>query len=329
MKRAVLLLLACCSAPGSRSATEDAPRIAPAPRTDRILLTGALDAVSSHSIVMPKTPQANSAALRWLEADGAHVKAGQKVVELDNTAFSTNLADQKLNAVQTANDLAGQDATDAITTADRQLDVERARIALGKAKIEASVAEDTVPRRTYQEKQLAKQRAESALAKAKDELASQVKSAALEHEVRRIALEKAERDIATAEKAIESFALRAPFDGVLIVADHPWEGRKLKAGDNAWVGMQIAKLPDLAKMKIVAALSDVDDGRVTVGMHADAILDAYPDVRYSAIVSEVNPVAREPSERSLRRTIGVTLLLDRTEPEKMIPGMSVRVEITR
>lgn len=324
-----LLLLVACSGRRPSATHDEAPKIAPAPRSDRLLLTGALDAMTSENVVAPKSPQRGPSTLRWLEADGARVKKGQPVAELDNSSFAETLADQKLNAAQSANDLASQDATDAMTTADKELEVERARVALEKAKIEAGVAEDTVARRTYQERQLAKQRAEIALAKAKDDLAAHVKSATLEHEVRKIALAKVERTVAVAEAAVASFTVRAPIDGIVIIAQHEWEPRKIHAGDQTWDGMLLAEMPDVSRMKITAALSDVDDGKVTVGMRADAVLDAYPELHYGAVVSEVHPVAREPSERSLRRTIGVTLLLDRTEPERMLPGMSVRVEIAR
>src|SRR5262249_39666384 len=36
---------------------------------------------------------------------------------------------------------------------------------------------------------------------------------------------------------------------------------------------------------------------------------------------------REPSQKSWRRSFIVTLDLDRTEPDRMLPGMSVRVEV--
>jgi multidrug resistance efflux pump len=294
--------------------------------TERILLTGELEAVASESLVVPKTPQWNL-SIRWLEADGTVVASGQKVAEFDNSAFANTLAEQKLAAAQSANELAAQLAQNDLAAADKTFEVDKARIALDKARTEASVAPDTLPRRVYQEKQLDVERAEAALAKAVDEEAAQRKSAALDIKVRQLALEKAQRDIQTAEAAIESVVLRAPRDGIVVIADHPWEGRKLETGDNVWVGLPVVRLPDLQKMKVNALLSDVDDGRIAVGMRATAYLDAHPDVPFPATVTEVSPVAREPSQKSWRRSFVVMLALDRTEPERMLPGMSVRVEV--
>lgn len=318
-------LAACSSRPTSR---RDAPAAVAQPRSGHVFLTGELDAVVAESVVVPRTPQWN-VSLRWLEADGTRVTRGQKVAELDNSVFANNLAEQKLTAAQTESDLAASEAQNDIVAADKKFDVEKARIALAKARAEASVAEDTVTRRQYQEKQLEKQRTEVALAKATDDLAAQSKSATLDIQVRTIALDKSKRDIALAEAAIESVVLRAPSDGIFVIGEHPWEGRKLEIGDNVWVGLAIARLPDLGKMKVNALLSDVDDGRVTVGMRANAVLDAYPELVFPGVITDVSPVAREPSQHSFRRSFLVTMALERTDPARMIPGMSVRVEIAK
>ena len=34
----------------------------------------------------------------------------------------------------------------------------------------------------------------------------------------------------------------APRAGMVLIGDHPWEGRKMRVGDNVWVGMAVASL---------------------------------------------------------------------------------------
>src|SRR5262249_8305811 len=161
-----------------------------------------------------------------------------------------------------------------------------------------------------EERQLDLRRAEVALEKAKDELAAHQKSAALEVKVKQIALEKALRDIHTAESAIESLVLVAPRDGIFLVGEHPWEGRKFQVGDNLWVGLRVGRLPDLSVMKVKAMLSDVDDGRISVGLPVRCVLDAYPDLTFPGVIKQIGPVAREPAQRSLRRSFVVTVELE-------------------
>jgi multidrug resistance efflux pump len=291
-----------------------------------LLLTGELDAVFAEQLSVPRTPQWN-VSLRWLERDGAFVRAGQTVAELDNSAFAADLAEKKLSATRVESDLQHQVTGDAIVTADKTFEVEKARIALAKARLDAGVAPDTIARRTYQEKQLALERAQVAFATATDNLRAHLESAELEVKVRRIELRKAERAIESAERAIQAMVLKAPRDGIVNVATHPWWGRKLEMGDNLWVGLPVARLPDLGSMQVNALASDVDDGQLRVGMPVRAVLDAYPDESFEGTISALSPVARAPSQGSQRRFFRVTVALATTDPARMRPGMSVRVEI--
>jgi multidrug resistance efflux pump len=294
--------------------------------TRRLLLTGELDAVFAEQLSVPRTPQWN-VSLRWLERDGASVRAGQTVAELDNTAFAADLAERKLSATRVKNDLEHQVTGDAVITADRTFEVEKARIALAKARLQAGVAPDTIARRAYQEKQLALARAEVAFATATDNLRAHLESAALEVKVRSIELGKAERAIQAAERSIKALVLVAPRDGIVNVATHPWWGRKLEMGDNLWVGLPVARLPDLSSMQVNALASDVDDGQLRVGMPVRAVLDAYPNEPFEGTITELSPVARAPSQGSERRFFRVTVALAKTDPARMRPGMSVRVEV--
>jgi multidrug efflux pump subunit AcrA (membrane-fusion protein) len=294
---------------------------------ERVLLTGELDTVASENLAVPRVPQWNI-ALRWLASDGSMVKAGDAVAELDNTNFAADLADKKLAAARSASELAHQVAQDAILEADKAFALETARTELDKARLSAAVERDAYPLREYQEKQVARERAQVAFEKAEDELSAHRKSAALEAQIRGIALEKSQREIEGAEKAVRELVLRAPSDGLVVVSTHPWFQRKIASGDNVWVGLPILRLPDLSTMHVNAWLSDVDDGRVAVGSRATSYLDAYPEQGFPGTITEISPVAREPSRDSWRRSFLVTVALDRVDLERMRPGMSVRVEIS-
>ena len=80
-------------------------------------------------------------------------------------------------------------------------------------------------------------------------------------------------------------------------------------------------------MKVVAQLSDVDDGRIAVGMRVRCTLDTYPDRVFEGEVVSISPIAKEENNRSLRRFFQVEVLLVESAPERMRPGMSVKVEV--
>lgn len=293
---------------------------------ERLLLTGELEADRSEVLVAPRT-QGWGIAIRWLAQEGALVRKGEKVVDLDNTAVLETISDLDLAVSQADIDLSSQQATAAVAAEDKRFEVETQRIALAKARLDATVSPELVSRREYQKFQLAVRTAQTALATAEDDLRAAQAAARLEQEVKRITLAKAHRALESATEEIDALVLTAPRDGVVVVGDHPWEGRKLQMGDTVWPGLTVAKLPDLGSMVVEAVLSDVDDGRVRPGMTARCLVDAWPERPLEAQVLSVSPVAREPEHQSMRRFFSVVLTLPAVGLEDLRPGLSVKADV--
>lgn len=325
----LVIALAACSAQATPHTAGEVVRTAKAEKrdiVDRVLLTGRLRAASSVGVTVPKTDQWQL-PVRWLVEDGTAVKAGERVAELDNSAFTKELEQKKLSLRDAETGLLNAKALAAIAIAGKQTELDQAKIALAKATLRADVPADLLTARDAQERQLEKKRSEINLKKAEDGLASEKQQQALELKVKEIELDKAKHGIETAQATIDALVLKAPRDGNAIVENHPWLGRKLRVGDSVMAGMQLVTLPDAnAAMIVEADLSDVDDGRAAVGMAGTCTLDAYPNDPIACTVTDVTPVARSQGEKSLRRTFSVTLALASTK-DKMRPGMSVKVEL--
>jgi HlyD family secretion protein len=292
----------------------------------RFLLTGELEAVSAVSLVVPRIPNWQT-TIRWLEAEGSVVKAGQKVVEFDTAAFASDFGEKQLQADQAQSDLEQAEADAAAQHADKEFQVEQRSIAVEKARIAAAIPVEFLRGKEWQDNQLALKKAETELAKANEDLASQEKSAKESATQKRIAVDKAGRELDAARLAMDGMVLTAPRDGILVVADSPMEGRKFQVGDSVWVGLPVVSLPDLAKMRVSAKLSDVDDGRIAPGLPATCTLDAYPDRTFRGRIADIMPVAQADGRRSLRRIYTVRVDLDASDPDRMRPGMSVKVDV--
>ena len=265
--------------------------------------------------------------VRWMEADGAEVKRGQRVFEFDNSAFTSTLEEKKLNLLVSENDRQRQDADFESSVADKDFAVEQKRTAVAKAQVEAAVPESLRPRREWQEKQLALQKARTDLEKALEDLSAVKKAGESDAEVWRISHESARREIAIAERSIAALTLRAPADGILVVSENPRERRKVLVGDSVWPGLAVARIPERAGMQVEAALYDVDDGLIAKGMPAVCFLDAEPGRPVMAIVVEIAAIAQEPAPNSLRRTLRAALRLEDPSSVPPRPGTSVRVEV--
>src|SRR5438093_10199708 len=163
----------------------------------------------------------------------------------------------------------------------KKLDVQTKQADYEKAKLDAAVPKEVVAARDYEDRQIKFKRATVELVKARDVLRSQLTAAKSDHANLILNLEVARRELRRADDAINALILRAPRDGIVVLKDHPWEGRRLKEGDPVFVGLGLALLPDPSSIRVTAALADVDDRKIAVGMPATVILDAYPSMSRS------------------------------------------------
>lgn len=331
MRRALLVaLLAACSSSSpaieSRRAEQAELVVARGSLEERVLLTGALDAADSVELSVPRT-DAWQLSIRWIGKDGEKVAEGERLMEFDNSQVAQQLLELEQGVIRAGNELIAQESRDAVEVADKELEVERQRIEVAKAELDAAIPRHLIASRQWQDYQLALERARTAHASAVDALRSAEKAARSEQTVKRIDYEKAVRRYDLAQEQIDALILKAPQAGVLVVADHPWFGRRLQVGDMVRPGFTAVKVSSGATMVVKAALSDVDDGRIAPGMDATCVLDAYPDRPFTGTIGRVSEIAREPDERSTRRFFEVIIELDQTDPEVMRPGMSARVEV--
>jgi HlyD family secretion protein len=335
----VAVLLAAALAAACAGAGADEVAAAPSPagaealvvaRGDlapRLLLTGELHAARGHDLVVPRAPTWRL-QIRWLADDGAEVRAGDPVVEFDSTEFTSSLEQRRLTLAESGSDRERTRARGEVAEAEKLFALEQKRAELAKAESRAVVPPDLLSPREHQDRQLALERARVEVAKAEEDLATTRAANRSELEMKAIELARLRREIEVAERALAELTLRAPVDGLFIVEGNRWEGgRKLQEGDNVFVGMAVARMPDLSSMEVEAMLSDVDDGRLRPGMAARCTLDAYPETAYPCRVRAVAPVAREADRTALLRYFDVGLELDGTDVGRMRPGMSVQVEV--
>lgn len=326
---AVLLLLPAACFSGYSDETPDAQelRVRRGSLQQEIVLSGEVEAARGELLSVPRIPFWQT-AIKTIVEDGSEVKAGEPVVELDNTALTSELDTKRQAAAQSAQQLQQREAEWSADLEQKALDVEKRRADRDKAEIEAKVPAELLSARAYEEKQSALRRATIEYEKAVDELAARRRAIDAERRNLVLELQKTEREIEQAERAIDALVLRAPRSGIVVVQDGR-EGRKLQSGDTAWVGMPLALLPELESMRVKAALADVDDGRVAVGMPVTITLDGYPELQFRGKVSSISAVAQESARASLRRHFEVRVDLERLDLERMRPGLSARVVVHR
>ncbi|HEX9492042.1 MAG TPA: hypothetical protein VGA33_02160, partial [Thermoanaerobaculia bacterium] len=220
MNRSVWLALVApaVAACFSGYSTDDAPSRPRVHRGDflsELTLTGELEAGRGDAITVPNLPSWQT-SIKWLADDGADVKKGDRVIELDNTQFTSGLDAKRQAVAQADQELQQKDAEGSADLLQRQLDVETKQSEFEKAKLEAAVPKDIVSARDYEDRQIKLKRATVELAKARDVLRSQRTAARSDRANLVLNLEKARRELAIAENAIDALILRAPRDGIVV-----------------------------------------------------------------------------------------------------------------
>jgi multidrug efflux pump subunit AcrA (membrane-fusion protein) len=167
----VALLSLACTSGYSDEPPPEALRVRRGAFAGDVLLSGELEAARGDFLAVPELPSWQT-AIKWLAEDGAAVKGGEPVVELDNTSLTADLETKRQTAMQLVQQRAQNEAEWQADLEQKQLDTDKKRSDLDKARIEAAVPKDIVSARSYEEKQTALRRAATEYDKAVDVLAS-------------------------------------------------------------------------------------------------------------------------------------------------------------
>src|SRR5438105_3326861 len=186
-----------------------------------ITLTGELEAAHGEAITVPKLPSWQT-SIKWVADDGAEVKKGDRVVELDNTQFTSGLDAKRQAVAQAEQELQQKDAEGDADMLQKRLDVETKQADYEKTKLDAAVPKEILSAREYEDRQIKYKRATVELAKAKSVLRSQITASRSDRANLILNLEKSRRELETAETAINGLILRSPRDGIVVLRDHPW-----------------------------------------------------------------------------------------------------------
>ena len=327
LSAALAATVLCTSCSGSRTARE-APFEAVVERRgveDVFFLTGEIQAVRSAQITAPMLEQPQ---IRWLADDGAPVAEGDRVVEFDSASVLANLEEQRTKLVQAEIQLESKDRELRAETEKRRAALEKAEVEVKKARVDAAVPKELRSSLEWRKMQTTLFERETAFEKARLDLQAFAVSTRADLLALRGEVMKARRQLKSAEDGLRSASVRAPRRGIFIVARH-WrreEDRKFQAGDNTWPGFPVAAIPDPDATEVDARLSEVDHGRIAVGMKARVVLDTWPDRGFEGEVLEVGSVADDSRERP---GFPVRVSLSRPDPSLMRPGLSARVEVVR
>ncbi len=287
---------------------------------------GELRAVDSAEIGPPQLAEVWDFTVSFMAREGSEVREGDPVL-----GFDTTLLQQRLQEQTAVRDLAEKN----LEKKRSDLAIERRNLELrlveARARLRQTAFTLNIPEEVEANSDLEKTRIRHRLVTT--EIAYLRRS--LEHLEARgnaelAALEETHalraEQVRELESHIEQMTVRAPRPGtVLYIAD--WRGEKKKIGEAAWSADRILELPDLSRMRADGEVAEADAGRIAVGQGVTLRLDAYPDEVYRGTVRMIRRTVERKSWRNPQKVVRLEIELDRTDVERMRPGMRWRGRI--
>ncbi|HKA23072.1 MAG TPA: efflux RND transporter periplasmic adaptor subunit [Blastocatellia bacterium] len=290
-----------------------------------LLLDGELRAVSSRTIFSSTSEEAK---ITYLPPEGTIVKAGERVVELDNSAILSRITDTEERIIAAENDIDKTKSQHEGALRDMEVTLSTLWLAYEQSKLDVNVPTNVIPRRKYQENQLAYDKGKTEYENQLSKIEQKKKEQAAELQVKIIEKEKLNVRLNQIKANLASMTLTAPADGMVIYGDHWMERRKIQVGDMVWGGFPLVRLPDLKEMEVLAQVNEVDGPRLSVGQKAHVRLDSYPDVEITGSVKNIAQTAIKASWMAKAKVFLVVISLEKTVTEIMKPGMSAQIALS-
>jgi HlyD family secretion protein len=317
-------LVALWAFTGSRSAAAE-EEWAQVDRQDLVLgvqVTGTLSAVQSVELGPPQVPNVWDVKIAFMAPEGTEVREGQPVLGFDTSDLENTLLEKMAERDSAQKELEKKQAELESLRGEDEL-----RLAEAKAKARRARLKVDVPAELVAAKELAEARADLDLAEREvsyleKRLALRVREAEAEISALRNKRDRAASRVREAEETIRQMVVTAPRSGTVVYRSDPRREReKKKIGDSVWRGEKIVEIPDLRNMRAEGEIDEADAGRVAPGQPVTLRLDAHPDVIYTGRVHAVRGAVQKRSQGDPVKVVGLELALDRTDPQRMRPGM--------
>jgi multidrug efflux pump subunit AcrA (membrane-fusion protein) len=256
-----------------------------------VTTTGELEARSNEKIHGPN-PSALRNARIWqyriekIVPDGTVVDSGDWVANLDRSDLANKIKDRELDVEKLRMQYTKTQLDTAITLRDARDALINMKYALENKQIivQQSIYE---PPATQRQVKLDLEKAQRTYKQAKENYILKSEKARANMKEVQAQLNKAKRKLDELNKLSREFVVYAPKAGMVIYKRN-WEGKKQGAGSqvSTWDNV-VAILPDLSAMNSKTYVNEIDISKVKKGQKAIVSTDAFPDKKFTGVVTEV------------------------------------------
>ncbi len=282
-----------------------------------VTVTGELQAENSTDIEAPM--QLRSRELRFrsikiqdLIAEGTIVDSGDYVATLDRSEADNNYKD-------ILDELEVRESDYTKTKLDTTIQLRELRDEMINLKFNMEEAEITLeqsqfePPTTIRQARINLDKATRAYEQAVKNYQLKVQQAMADMTEVTVELAKQRRRKEEMESVLSQFVIRAPAPG-MVVYKREWGGQKRTVGSeiHPW-DLTVATLPDMSTMVSKTYVNEIDISKLKVGQKVRAGVDAFPEKRYTGLVTQVANVG-EQLPNTDAKVFEVVIKLNESDP---------------
>jgi HlyD family secretion protein len=283
-------------------------------------VAGTLSSVQAVRIGPPQVNELWDYKISFMAPEGAPARAGQPVLGFDTSELERQLLDKRAERDSAQKELEKKQTDLEVQRRDRELALAEAEAQERKAALKVDVPPELVA-----SKELAKSREDLDIARRevaylKGRLHLEAVQGTTETEALARKRDRAAVRVKDMEAAVQSMTVTAPRGGTVVYVSTD-DGEKKKVGDSCWRGQSVLEIPDLRTMEGEGDIDEADSGRVAVGQKVTFRLDAHPDDVFTGRVRSIGGAVQSHSEANPLKVVRLEMDLDRTDPQRMRPGM--------
>jgi multidrug efflux pump subunit AcrA (membrane-fusion protein) len=260
-----------------------------------VTTTGELEAKSSEKIYGPiglRDFRIWQIKIEDIIPDGTVVDSGEYVAALDRTELVNKIKDQELDVerLQTQHTKTQLDTTMEMRTSRDNLVNLKYSLEERQIVVDQSIYE---PPATQRQAQIELDKARRNYEQAIENYELKLQKAQADMQDISAQLKKAQSEMNKAMSLLDQFTIFAPKSGMVIYR-RGWDGQKQGIGStiSVWDPV-VAELPNLKEMKSKTYINEIDISKVKNGQQVNIGVDAFPDRKYTGIVTEVANIGQQ------------------------------------
>ena len=298
-----------------------------------VRLSGTVEAVEATTITAPRLAGQNNNTLviTSLVRPGTAVRPGDPLVEFDRQEQIRTSLDRQAELNDFDQQIRKRQAQEDAARAADDSTMKQAESAASRAELEM-LKNEMLPKIRVEKNTLALEEARARLKALRQTYDLKRQAAQADIKVLQIRRDRSANAMRQAASNADRMLIKSPIGGIAVVKT-TWKGQtmgEIQEGDEVRTGLPVVDVVNPATMRVRARVNQADVRELTTGQPVHVGLDAYPDLSFKGVVSQISPIGVQSSLSPKVRNFIVLIAVNGAHPNLM-PDLtaSLDVELSR